>query len=74
MGASFELVQNCCSLVCKPGDLVDQDTGAVIAVDIHSADQGDINTLGETQKTMKANLEKIGKAPSFDNPTEMASA
>ncbi|WP_207265069.1 hypothetical protein [Desulfovibrio sp. Huiquan2017] len=53
---------------------MDQDTGAVIAVDIHSADQGDINTLGETQKTMKANLEKIGKAPSFDNPTEMASA
>lgn len=58
-------------LAYKPEHAVDLDTGALIAVDIHPADQGDTKTLGETLKTTKANLEKVGKAPSPDNPTEL---
>ena len=58
-------------LAYKPEHAVDLDTGAVVAVDVHPADQGDTKTLGVTLKTTKANLEKIDKAPSCDNPTEL---
>lgn len=58
-------------LAYKPEHSVDLDTGAVVSVDIHPADQGDTKTLGETLKTTKANLEIIGKAPSFNNPAEL---
>ena len=58
-------------LAYKPEHAVDLDTGAVLAVDIHPADQGDTKTLGETLKTTKANLERLGKAPSPNDPTEL---
>lgn len=58
-------------LAYKPEHAVDLDTDAVIAVDIHPADQGDTKTVGEALKTTKVNLKKVGKAPSPDNPTEL---
>lgn len=58
-------------LAYKPEHAVDLDTGAVVGVDIHPADQGDTKTLSETLKTTEKNLEKVGKAPSLNNPTEL---
>ena len=49
--------RNC--LACKPEQTVDLDTGAVIAVGIHPADQGDTKTLCKTLKTTKADLENV---------------
>lgn len=57
-------------LAYKPEHTVDLDTGAVLAVDMHPADQGDSKTLGGTLKTITANLEKVGKTPSCNNPAE----
>lgn len=50
---------------------MDLDTGAVVGLDIHSADHGDTKTLGETLKTTKANLEIISKALPLNNPAEL---
>ena len=58
-------------LAYKPEHAVDLDTGAVIAMDIYPADQGDTKTLGETLKTTKTNLEKVGKAPSCNDSIEL---
>lgn len=55
----------------KPEHAVDLDTGAVVGVDVHPADLGDTKTLGETLKTTKTNLEKIGKAPTCNTPSEL---
>lgn len=58
-------------LAYKPEHAVDLDTGAVVGVDVHPADRGDTKTLDETLKTTKANLGKVGKAPSRNNPSEL---
>lgn len=58
-------------LAYKPEHAVDLDTGAVVGVDIHPADQGDTKTLGETLKTTKANLKATGKSPSPNSPAEL---
>lgn len=58
-------------LAYKPEHAVDLDTGAIVGVDVHPADRGDTKTLGETLKTTKANLEKVGKAPTRNNPSEL---
>lgn len=58
-------------LAYKPEHAVDLDTGVVVGVEVHTADRGDTKTLGETLKTTKANLEKIGKAPTCNTPSEL---
>ena len=51
-------------LAYKPEHAVDLDTGAVVGVEVHPADRGDIRTLGDTLETTKASLEQVGKGPS----------
>jgi hypothetical protein len=50
---------------------VDLDTGAIIAAEIHPADQGDTVTLPETLKTAEGNLATVGAGPSADEPAEL---
>ncbi len=57
-------------LAYKPEHAVDLDTGAVVAADLHSADEGDTTTLPKTLKTAMANLEKLGAGPTADDPAE----
>jgi transposase len=47
-------------LAYKPEHAVDLDSGAIIAAEIHAADQGDATTLPETLKTTEANLASVG--------------
>src|ERR687884_1462705 len=50
-------------LAYKPEHAVDLDTGAIVAAEIHSADEGDTTTLSGTLETAEANLAGVGKAP-----------
>jgi len=58
-------------LAYKPEHAVDLDTGAVIAAEIHPADEGDTATLPGTLKTAAANLAKVGRAPTAAETTEL---
>ena len=58
-------------LAYKPEHAVDLDTGAVVAVEVHSADKGDTKTLGETLDKTKANLDAVGLAPTPNDPSEL---
>ncbi len=49
-------------LAYKPASAVDLDTGAVVAAEVHPADEGDTTTLPGTLKAAAANLAKVGKA------------
>ena len=44
-------------LAYKPEHAVDLDTGAVVAAELHPADEGDTTTLPKTLETAKENLE-----------------
>ena len=57
-------------LAYKPEHAVDLDTGAIIAAEIHSADEGDTTTLSGTLETAEENLASVGKAPTPDAPAE----
>jgi IS5 family transposase len=58
-------------LAYKPEHGVDLDTGAVIAAELHPADQGDTTTLVATLTAAEANLEAVDVAPTADAPAEL---
>ena len=58
-------------LAYKPEHAVDLDSGAIIAAEIHAADQGDATTLPETLKTTEANLAAVDAAPTAEDPSEL---
>ena len=50
-------------LACKPEHAVALDSDAVVAAEIHEADQGDTTPLGETLKAAEDNLKQVSKTP-----------
>ncbi len=57
-------------LAYKPGHAVDLDTGAVVAAELHPADEGDTMTLSKTLAAAEANLEAVAAAPTPEGPVE----
>ena len=57
-------------LAYKPEHAVDLDTGAVVAAEIHPADDGDTTTLEGTLQAA-ANLAEVGMAPTEAMPAEL---
>ena len=55
-------------LAYKPEHAVDLDTGAVVAAELHPADEGDPTTLFKTLAAAEANLEAVDAAPTAENP------
>lgn len=58
-------------LAYKPEHAVDLDTGAIVAAEIHPADQGDPATLPETLTAAEINLAALGTQPTTENPAEL---
>jgi transposase len=58
-------------LAYKPEHAVDLDTGAVVAAEIHSADDGDTTTLSGTLGAAATNLADVGMAPTEAGPAEL---
>src|SRR5688572_22139633 len=58
-------------LAYKPEHAVDLDTGAIVAAEIHAADQGDTASLPGTLKVAEANLAAIEAAPTAEDPAEL---
>ena len=58
-------------LAYKPEHAVDLDTGAVVAAEIHPADEGDTTTLTGTLQAAETNLDLVGMAPSKAEPAEL---
>jgi hypothetical protein len=58
-------------LAYKPEHAVDLDTGAVVAAELHLADEGDTTTLSRTLAAAGANLEAVDTAPTAENPAEL---
>jgi transposase len=56
-------------LAYKPEHAVDLDTGAIVAAEIHAADEGDTTTLTGTLDAAQRNLTNVGAPPSSDDPT-----
>ena len=46
------------------------DTGAVVAAELHPADEGDTTTLSKTLAKAEANLEAVDAAPTSEDPAE----
>src|ERR687885_1304657 len=59
-------------LAYEPEHAVDLDTGAIVAAEVHPADEGDTATLPETLATAEANLAAVGAAPTPEDPAELA--
>ena len=57
-------------LAYKPEHAVDLDTGAVVAAEMHLADQGDTTTLTGTLDAAQRNLTNVGAPPTSDDPAE----
>src|SRR5687768_7276430 len=57
-------------LAYKPEHAVDLDTGAVLAAEVHAADEGDTTTLTGTLDAARRNLTRVGAPPSPDDPAE----
>ena len=57
-------------LAYKPEHAVDLDTGAVVAAELHPADEGDTTTLGKTLAAAEASLKAVDLAPTVENPAE----
>src|SRR3982751_4549397 len=57
-------------LAYKPEHAIDLDTGAVVAAEMHPADQGDTTTLTGTLDAARRNLTSVGAPPSPDDPAE----
>src|SRR5215210_4310288 len=55
-------------LAYKPEHAVDLDTGAIVAAEIHCADQGDTTTITGTLDAARRNLASVGAPPSSDDP------
>src|SRR3954451_7730434 len=58
-------------LAYKPEHAVDLDTGAIVAAEVHAADEGDTATLPGTLEAAEANLAAIGAAPTPEDPAEL---
>src|SRR5919106_1169501 len=58
-------------LAYKPEHAVDLDTGAVVAAEIHPADQGDTTTLEGTLDAAAERLEAASAAPDADAPADL---
>lgn len=58
-------------LAYKPEHAVDLDSGAIVAAEIHPADQGDTTTLPETLEAAAANLAAVDAAPTPEQPAEL---
>jgi transposase len=58
-------------LAYKPEHAVDLDTGAVVAAEIHPADDGDTTTLEGTLQAAEGNLAAVGMAPTEAVPAEL---
>ena len=57
-------------LAYKPEHAVDLGTGAVVAAELHPADEGDTTTLEKTLAAAKENLEAVDAAPMAEDPAE----
>ena len=57
-------------LAYKPEHAVDLDTGAVVAAELHPADEGDTTTLEKTLAAAEENLEAVDAAPTVEDPAE----
>jgi transposase len=57
-------------LAYKPEHAVDLGTGAVVAAEIHPADQGDTKTIEKTLSVAEAKLEALSVGPSAEEPAE----
>ena len=55
-------------LAYKPEHAVDLDTGAIVAAEIHAADEGDTTTITGTLDAARRNLTSVGAPPSSDDP------
>jgi len=60
-------------LAHKPEHVVDLDSGAVVSVKIHPADQGDTTTIHKTLKDTRAKLKTVKKkaAPTCTRPADL---
>jgi hypothetical protein len=58
-------------LAYNPEHAVDLDTSAVVAAEIHPADEGDKQTWSGTLKVSAANLAKVDRAPSTTETDEL---
>jgi hypothetical protein len=58
-------------LAYKPEHAVDLDTGAIIAVEVHAADQGDTTTLPGTLAAATKQLAAVEAAPTLEDPAEL---
>ena len=58
-------------LAYKPEHAVDLDTGAVVAAEMHLADQGDTATLPGTLESAARHLATVEAAPSAETPAEL---
>jgi hypothetical protein len=58
-------------LAYKPEHAVDLGTGAIVAAEVHAADQGDTATLPGTLAAAEANLAAVGAAPTPEDPAEL---
>jgi transposase len=58
-------------LAYKPEHAVDLDTGAVVAAEMHAADQGDTATLSGTLASAAQHLAAVEAAPTPEDPAEL---
>jgi transposase len=58
-------------LAYKPEHALDLNTGAVIAAELHAADQGDTATLPDTLATTAEHLTAVGAQPTPEAPAEL---
>src|SRR5881397_789563 len=58
-------------LAYKPEHAVDLDTGAVVAAEMHPADQGDTTTLPQTLASAATHLADVDAAPTPEDPAEL---
>jgi transposase len=58
-------------LAYKPENAMDLDTGAVVAAEMHLADQGDTATLPGTLESAARHLAAVEAAPSAEAPAEL---
>jgi transposase len=58
-------------LAYKPEHAVDLDSGAVVAAEVHPADQGDTTTLPGTLASAAEHLAAVEVAPTLEDPAEL---
>ncbi len=57
-------------LAYKPEHAVDLDTGAIVAAELHPADEGDTTTLSKTLAVARERLEAVDLGPTSEAPAE----